>query len=293
MKWVDVILFLSMATFWSLNYIFLKIALAFQGPFFILTLRVIFALIFTLLLFFNRLGRPSSHKSILKILIFGSLNLTLFMSFWFIGETIVSAGLSAILVYTYPLFVVILSRLFLHERLNRMSITGLVVGFLGVIIIFSNSSISGTTLGMVLLVMAALSWASGTIFYKKFLSGENLWTVNTLQYIFAIPVVFAMSILTGGINTSEILNPTFLMIVIYMGSLGTAVAYTIYLFLYRRFKAASISSFFYTVPALSLLYGHFIISETEGLQTILGFVVISIGILLSSRSVVEEESINK
>ncbi len=58
----------------------------------------------------------------------GILNTTVFFGFWFIGESYVSSSLATIVIYTYPIISLVLSSIFLNERLSKFSIISSVLG---------------------------------------------------------------------------------------------------------------------------------------------------------------------
>lgn len=287
-RYTEAALFTLMASFWALNYVFLKIALVYQGPLYVLSVRIGVAAIFSLILFGRKVDWTGNVRLHGSIFLFSMLNLVIFMTLWFTGEDTVSAGLSAIIVYTYPLFNVLFSRIFLKEALTGRIMSGLLVGFAGVIVTFSGSVLEGDTAGMVLLAAGAVSWAAGTTYYKKYLSRENSWTVNTFQYIYAFPVILVLAFISGPFSISGFQNYNFILTAVYMGSLGTTAAYFIYLHLFRHYKASSISSFFFSVPALSLAFSYLILGQVQNPTIILGFVIISVGIYLGSGSVRRE-----
>ncbi len=287
-RYGEVALFAMMASFWAMNYVLLKFALLYEDPVFILAFRIGIAAAISTVAFGRFFSWPRGLKLNLSIFAFSMLNIVMFMTLWFLGEKTVSASLSSILVYTYPLFTVLFSRIFLGETLNRRIILGLIVGFAGVVITFSGSFISGDRTGAVLLILAAISWASGTIYYKRYLSKENSWTVNVMQYAYSFPVILAVAILTEPFSVSGVMHYQFIFTVIYMGSFGTAAAYFIYLYLFRHYKASSISSFFFAVPALSIVFSFLLRGQTESPVTLIGFLVISVGIYLGSGSVKRE-----
>lgn len=281
-------LFLTMTSFWALNYVLLKIALQYEDPLFILSFRIGIAGIISVLAFGRFFRMPKGMAVNGKIFIFSMLNIGIFMTLWFTAEQTVSAGLTAILVYTYPLFTVLFSAVFLREKLNVRILAGLITGFVGVIVTFSGSLITGDIFGITLLMLAAISWATGTVFYKKYLTSENSWSVNVLQYVYSFPVILLSAIFTEKFSYSGLTNVNFILIAIYMGSLGTTVAYFIYLYLFRHYKASSISSFFFLVPAISIIFGYLILQKGESIIVLIGFLIISVGIYLGAGSVQTE-----
>lgn len=278
----DGVAFLIMASFWALNYPFVKFGLAYEPPLFLLLFRILFAALFSFIFMFRSLKFPRSLATNFYIAVSGIFNVAIFMGLWFTGETYESAALSSILIYSFPIIVIVLSSIFLKEKLTAFRILGTVIGFIGVILIFVNQIVIKPNIGLVLLIFGATAWASGAIIFKKFLSGENVVTVNTLQFIYSLPVIAVWAFTTSKFSVSGF-TFSFVAIALYIGSLGTSVAYLIYLYLFRKYTVSSISALFFTVPALSIVFSFFLLGEKNSAYTYAGFVLISAGIYLSSR----------
>ncbi len=86
------------------------------------------------------------------------------------GLLVLPAGRSAILAYTMPLWVVVLSRLFLHEPLTVRRLAGVALGMaaMGLLIGSEWTALSAAPIGATLIIAAALSWAIGTVLVKRF-----------------------------------------------------------------------------------------------------------------------------
>ncbi len=283
-KATDSLAFLAMASSWALNYPLVKFAYAYQSALSLLFFRILFAAIFSIIFFWRRIVFPKDLKTNLSLLLLGLLNIVFFMGFWFVGENTESSSISSILIYTYPVLSIALSAAFLKEKLTLPRALGTAVGFVGMVLIFVDQLSIKPGIGLFFLVAGALSWALGTVYFKKYLLHVGNYTVNTLQFLYTLPVVFLYDLGTGAINFGTI-SFQFLAIVIYMGSLSTSVAYFIYLHLYSKYSVSSISSFFFAVPALSIVFSYFILGEASTLFTYFGFALISVGIYLSSRQV--------
>lgn len=278
----DIIAFFMLALFWGLNYPMLKIAFLYEPPLFTLLFRIIFAMISAVIIFWKSLTFPRTFRAHGIMFSVSMLNITLFMGLWFIGESYVSASLSSILVYSYPLFNVLLSTLFLKDRPSGMGIAGLLAGFFGLFLISDSNFTGGLAAGIILLILSALSWAAGTVFFKKFARGIPLATVNVFQYVYSLPVMLFLSF---ALEAHQIVIPTtgFILVTLYIGTLGTAFAYYVYLHLFRRYKVTSISSYFFLVPAVSIVLSAVILRESLSLISYAGFAIISAGIFLSAR----------
>jgi LPXTG-motif cell wall-anchored protein len=282
-KLADGIAFMAMASFWAVNYPFVKIALEYEPPMMVLLFRVIFALVFSFAIFFRNMKIPRDLKTHLMIFGFSLLNITIFMGLWFTGEQSVSASLSSLIIYSYPILMLVFSFLLIGEKLDRFKIAGTALGFAGLITIFADQIYLKPGIGIFLLLVAAVCWSLGTIYFKKYLStGTDVFAVNTLQFAYALPVIALWTFLDGTLSFSG-LNINFILVTLFMGSLGTAVAYFIFLFLFRKYSVSSISGLFFTVPALSVLFSYLILGEVNTYFTYLGLVMISLGIYLTAR----------
>jgi drug/metabolite transporter (DMT)-like permease len=86
------------------------------------------------------------------------------------GLKYVAASRGVILAYTMPMWTVLLSMIFLHERLTGRRAIGLVFGMIAMLILVSVefAKLKAAPLGALLVVAAALSWSIGTIILKRF-----------------------------------------------------------------------------------------------------------------------------
>ncbi len=270
-----------MASFWALNYPLVKFAYAYETPMALLLFRILFAAVSSLIIFNRGIHIPRDLITNLKILVFALLNLVFFMGFWFAGEATESSALSSIIIYSYPVITIALSSFFLKEKLSSLRIAGTAVGFVGLVFIFIQQLIIKPGIGLVFLVLAAVSWSVATVFFRKYLVHVGSMTVNTLQFIYALPFIVAVVIPLHMISISGI-TPEFLGIMVYMGALSTALAYWIYMRLYTKYSVSEISALFFAVPAISIVFSYFLLGEKNTLFTYFGFALIAAGIFLSS-----------
>ncbi|MGC8644784.1 MAG: DMT family transporter [Thermoplasmata archaeon] len=276
---IDILLFIVMSISWALNYPLLKIALFYEPPLATLFFRVLFGAIFSIPFSFNAM-RLFRVVGVWKLLTMSLFNVTMFMAFWFIGERTESASISSIIIYTYPILSVLFSFAFLNETLSVYKVLSIAVGFLGIILIFLNQLYVGYNIGLFLLVASSLSWAIGTVFYKKYLHAADLGVVNSFQFFFALPVIFLISLAYGGFHPVTV---PFILVTLYMGSIGSSLAYFIYWSLIRKYRVSHVSPYLFSVPAFSILFSFLITGERPGLVTLVGFLFVASGIFLSTR----------
>ena len=84
------------------------------------------------------------------------------------GEQTIPSGITALFIALMPVWVAIFGRLFLGERLPRMAIVGIIVGFVGVAILVGPSALGAAgaldPLGLAALLLSPISWSLGSLF---------------------------------------------------------------------------------------------------------------------------------
>ncbi len=291
MRGKSFLLLVILTMFWGLNFPLLKIGLLYESSLYIMFFRILVAVLFMFIVFHKKIKFPKSIRANIFLFIFGLFNMILFFGFWSIGEGTESASLSSIIIYTYPIIVIILARVFLSDKLNKYKTASLILGFAGMVIIFSNQLLVKFNIGLVYLLIAAISFSSGAVFMKKYLININPITINFVQSLYSLPVMFLWAFFTEKINFSGF-NIYFISIVLYMGILGTAVAYSIYIDLYQHLNVSSIASYFFLVPAFSVVFTLIILHEINSYYTYIGFIIIGTGIFLTSKTPKNKKNVN-
>ncbi|MHB1507528.1 MAG: DMT family transporter [Cuniculiplasma sp.] len=277
----DVILFVLMSTFWASNYPVSSIGLKYGNNFDLLFFRVFFAMIGILVIFNRRISLPKSLASFGRMAILSIFNVLIFMNLWFYSELFISSSLSVIVIYSYPISATLLSIVFLKEKFNGGTIAGIAMGFAGMIIIFYSSITEASLYGVALSFLSSLSWATGTVYFKKYMTREDSVSANFYQFLVAVPPMLLISFFFG--VPSQIYNPgTMLLIAGFLtGIPGTAIAYYAYLILFRKHEIGKVSSLLFVVPAISVILSYFILGTTLTLIQAGGMALIFLGILFS------------
>ncbi len=202
-----------------------------------------------------------------------------------LGETRVDSGIAGALNATTPLWtlaVVFLARL--SSRLNGLQVLGLVLGFLGSLLIFAPwAADSVDTLGTLFCLLAALSYGISYLYMSKYLIPKNLTpTVLSTSQLVAASVLVA---LTLPFDTAD--APTWSWVpwlsLAILGVFGTGLAYIINYALIRTEGPVGASVVTYLVPVASVALGAVFLSESVPLLSLLGIAVILLGVWASRR----------
>jgi drug/metabolite transporter (DMT)-like permease len=117
------------------------------------------------------------------------------------GLTLLPAGRSAILAYTMPLWVALLSVPLLREPLTPRRLLGLLLGMSGMLLLLSDewASLRAAPVGAVLVVGAALSWALATVLMKRYPTALPTISFTGWQLLLGgLPMIIGASLLEAG-----------------------------------------------------------------------------------------------
>jgi probable blue pigment (indigoidine) exporter len=210
-------------------------------------------------------------------LLLGLPNTALFFGLWFIAGASVPPGQAAVFVYTFPLWVALLSAAFFRYSLTGLQVVAILVGFAGVLLVSQpwNHSQGFALLPVTLLLVAAFAWAVGTVLFKHRFHGEAVHAANAFQLLGGTAGLLLASWVTepGGFVPSLRL----LGIVLWLGLAGTALSYMIWFWLLDRLHATTLSAYVFLVPLVALVASLLLLGEGLGPGQVAG-----VGFVLSS-----------
>jgi drug/metabolite transporter (DMT)-like permease len=221
------------------------------------------------------------------ILILSILNfmLTNTLSTW--GVKYISSGLGAIIAAIVPLWIVIIT-MFQGHRLPVKAITGLLLGFGGICIIFydhlQDFLISDFRFGIFLSLAASISWAFGGVYTKKHAANFNPYFSMGLQMIISAIALFGVTFTTGDmINVRDIpLNGW--LAVSYLVIIGSVLTFIAYVYMLQRLPTSQGSIYAYINPVVAVLLGAVIFNERLNIYVAIGGVVTILGVYLVNDS---------
>ena len=135
------------------------------------------------------------------VLLIGLLQTTAVMGLLFVAMRSISASTAAILLFTNPIWVAVLGRLFLGESLHKARVAGLALGIVGVVLAIgiggqghaSGGAIAGELIGLV----SALCWAAATIINKRANLPFGSWSLSFWQMLVGSLAVLAIAYASG------------------------------------------------------------------------------------------------
>ncbi|MBI5303901.1 MAG: EamA family transporter [Chloroflexi bacterium] len=280
------ILFL-LGAIWGASFLFIKVGVAEIPPFtFVLGRTLIAATVLFGVMRFRREAFPRTRALWTTFIALGILNGVIPYTLITWGETHITSGLASILNAAMPLFTVLLAHYWTHdERMTMPKMLGVLVGFVGVVIVFLPELRGGIQIefwGQLAVVGAALSYAVATIMARRTLRGVSPVLAAAGQLGTAAMWMVIPSIV---IDRPWTLRPTLpaLGALVTLAILGTAVAYILYYWLVNHTGATRTSLVTYLLPIFGVMWGAVLLREPIAWEAILGLSLILAGVILVNR----------
>ncbi|GAA0201194.1 DMT family transporter [Haladaptatus pallidirubidus] len=222
--------------------------------------------------------RRFSGKDLFIGLGLGAFGYAAMSGLYFWGLSFMTAGLVGILLYTYPVFVVVLSALVLDERVTRRTASALVLALTGVALITGGNPVGADPRGIVIVLVAAVVYAGYITIGRVALD-----SVPADQLTAHVLPAAACAYLFFGSATGELFVPVALAewgIVVAMAVLATTIPIFALFAGISRIGASRTSIVSTVEPVVTLLLGAAILGEPVTVVTVGGGGLVLLGVLL-------------
>ena len=191
------------------------------------------------------------------------------------AEQSVSSGISAVAVASMPLFAAVFTGLY-GEWPTRRETIGLLIGFVGVIILNLGSGLSASHVGAAALIIAAAAWAFGSVWSRR--QDMPAGPMNTSAQMLCGSVALLLVGFLGGEKLPP--HPSFhaTMAAAYLIVFGSLVAFSAYLYVLKHARPALATSYAYVNPPVAVLFGVVLLGEKVGPYDLVGMAIILIGV---------------
>jgi drug/metabolite transporter (DMT)-like permease len=221
------------------------------------------------------------RRDLLQIAAFGVLFLGVYSVTLNEAERRVDAGTAAMVINTGPILIAILAGIFLKEGFPRWLFAGCAVAFAGCLLIGLANSQSGSRagLGIALLILAAVAYATAVVIQKPVLARASPLQVTWLGCAAGTVVCLPFAPTLAG----ELGDGAAIGWMIYLGLAPTALGFATWAFALRRMNAGRLASLAYLIPVVAILLGWGLLGETPpGLAAVGGALCLA-GVALARR----------
>jgi drug/metabolite transporter (DMT)-like permease len=282
---IDWIIFLALGFFWGSSYLFIKIGVD-HGlePFTLIMFRLLIglALLASVVAWFKE-PLPRELWMYGHLFVMGVVNIAIPFSLITFAEKAVDSSLAAVINGAVPLFVIVIAAIFLRgEQITVNRLVGLVVGFVGVAVLVGldvTNLGSADAVGELALVGATISYAVGAVYARAHIHGLRPMIPALFQVFFGLVVISVLAIATEH-PFASIPAPEALLAIVWLGLLGSGLAYLCFFRILQRWGATRTSLVAYLLPVFGIALGAIVLSEPIAPSTLLGTVLVIGGIAL-------------
>lgn len=277
------LVWLLLCCIWGSTWLFIKIGLVDLPPLTFAGIRFVIAFItLACIIGVRRTKLPRARRDWLLLAVTGVLSFSLNYGLVFWGEQHISSGLAALLQSTLPAFGLIIAHYYLPgERMTLPRIAGVMMGVIGVGVIFSNQlRVSGPKAlwGGAALVLAAFCAAYANVLVKAYGLKLQPSVLAAGQMLFGLVPLLLVGIPLEGNPFHFHWSAMALVSLFYLAIVGSVIAFLLYYWLVQHMEVTKSMLIALVTPVVAVILGMFVLREQMNWRTLAGGALIMSGI---------------
>jgi len=272
-----------MCLIWGSTWMAIRIGLESLTPIFSAGVRFCLAsIVIFVLMKMRSIQLQTDKESVRLYFLMGFFSFVIPFGLVYWAEQFVPSGMAAVLFAVYPFWVVIFSFIRIpNEIIGFYKIFGTVLGFAGIVIIFSDSfqgDITNYLVGMFAVVLSGIMQAWIAVSIKKF--GHHL---HPLSMNFIPMVVAGISMIAIGFIAEDLsvinFNESAILSILYLAFFGSVITFTTFYWLIKRINLVILSLLAFITPIVALILGYFFYNEELSARHFVGAALVLTGLI--------------
>ena len=293
-KTIDYFLLTILSLIWASAFFNIKIATYSYGPLTIAFLRIFLgAMLIVIICFFKKIKIEAFSKDWYWFAIIGFVNLVIPFFLIAYGVQKIQSNFAAILMSTTPLSSAILAHFFTKtEKINFTKIIGVVVGFAGIVILFSdNLLINNENFFYALMILVGSTfYVIGGILTLKISSKKNENLTSSILIWGSLIIFPIMIYYEQPWNFTPRLDSTISLI--YLGVFPTGIAWLIRFHILKKNGLVFHSQVAYLIPIFGVILGYIFLKEVITFKVLIALVAVVVGFYFVRRSIKQNLTLN-
>ena len=286
-KSLDYFLLTTLSIIWASAFFNIKIATYSYGPITISFFRILLGTLPVILIcFYNKIKIEAFSKDWLWYASIGAINLVIPFFLIAYGVQKVQSNLAAILMASTPLSATILAHFFTNnEKINLTKILGVLIGFIGIIVLFSDSILidENNFFYALMILLGSTFYVIGGLLTLKISKKKNE-NVTASILIWGAIIIFPITmIIEQPWNLSPRLDST--LCLIYLGIFPTGIAWLLRFHILKRNGLVFQAQVAYLIPIFGVFLGYIFLKEIITIKALIALVAVIIGIYFVRRSI--------
>lgn len=275
MTFPHIVLAVALTCLWGFTFVIMRDLVDHVPPLLLAALRVVAAA--TPVLFLLRTPRVSWGW----VFALGATQGVIQMSLLFFGLKFgMPAGLASLVVQSQVLFTAVLAFMVLGERPKSQHYLGILVSGGGMVLIATTLPGGPTLVGLLLILLAALTWSASNILVKRAGTDDVLGMV-AWAHVIGITPLFALSYLVEGEGAFAVIPDLSIRIwgeIAFVGLVSTCFGFMVWSFLMRRYTANAVAPYSLIIPIAGMISAALLLGETFGPLRIVGAALVLVGL---------------
>ena len=286
-NWKTILAFATIYLVWGSTFLAIRVGVREVPPFLLAAMRFLVAGAVLYAWTVAKREPPPSARHWRSALALAVLIFVLDYGLVFWAEQRVPSGITAVIMATIPVFMTLSEILLLRtQKLTLRLALALLIGLAGVAVLVSNSfDLGGEPIdraGAVALIVAAMSWSVSSSLTRKLplpsskvlSSGAQMLTGGILLALTAGALGEYGRFQPSAVSLTAWLSLAYLIVA------GSIVAFTAYVWLIHHESPTKVGTYAYVNPVVAVLIGHFLGGESIDLRTILGTLLVLVGVVV-------------
>jgi drug/metabolite transporter (DMT)-like permease len=288
-KGLAYIAFVTVCIVWGTTYLGIHVALETVPVLLVAGLRWMFAgVVMSALMLATGRGLPKPR-------LWGPLALLGFLmnivgnGFVVYAQQFVASGLTAVLIATTPFWSALIERLLPNgERFSKRSLSGLALGFSGIVVLvwpeLTNGGAGGRqfVIGVIAIQLACVGWVVGTSYARRHELGDNPFRSTALQMVFS-GIMLLTAATAHGDWAQLSFTPRTIAAMLYLSVAGSLIAYSAYIYAIQHLPLQLVSLYAYINPMIAVGLGTLLLNEPLSARVIVAALLVFAGTWIVGR----------
>jgi drug/metabolite transporter (DMT)-like permease len=270
---------------WGVSFVSTKAVLVKLDPFSIIVIRFGIGALFLLsIIFIQRNRLVVSFKYIPHLIVLGVFGVFVHQVLQATALLGINASSAGWLISFSPIFTVILSMLFLHERMTIKKAMGMMLAILGVLLVTTSRSGQSfefhMNMGFILMLLSTLNWAVYSVLVKRLKIPYPPLVVTFYMSLIGLILTTPFLIRNKGWESLSLLNYTEWSHLLFLGVFVSGIAYWYWGKALEVLEASKVSMFLYLEPITTLIAAVLLLHEKVFFINVVGGLVIIFGVII-------------
>ena len=217
-----------------------------------------------------------------------------------LAESLIPSGIASLIVCSVPMWFALIGWLFFNKgRPGALTITGIILGFVGIMILVGPKNIfhigQGINLtGVMIIIVGSIGWSVGSLYVSRAKLPENHLTTIGMQMLCGGFLLTIAGFAKGEYQQVhfEAISTNSLLAMGYLITFGSIVAFSAYSWLLRVVSPALVSTYAYVNPVIAVFLGWLFLNEPIDKYTVIGsvFIIFALILITSQKPLAREEA---